>query len=142
MALHSSFLVFVMAHEGGLLHSTQSQQMTPASAVKPAEALITWGYRLVFVVAKPREEAAFAALQEEAAATADTVVLPTIWEHYHNITHQTLEILRAAAVDPAVTHVLKVCATSYCSMGSRGAAACVPSQPERGHFCMPAQIRE
>ena len=62
----------------------------------------------MFVVAKPREEAAFAALQEEAAATGDMVVLPTVWEAYHNITHQTLEVLRAAAVDPTVTHVLKV----------------------------------
>ena len=65
-------------------------------------------HRVVFVVAKPRGEEAFAALQQEAASSADMVVLPTIWEAYHNITHQTLEVLRAAAVDPTVTHVLKV----------------------------------
>ena len=71
---------------------------------------------MVFVVAKPREEAAFAALQEEAAAAADMVVLPTIWEAYHNITHQTLEVLRAAAVDPLVTHVLKVSLRGCCTL--------------------------
>lgn len=64
--------------------------------------------RVVFVVAKPRDEAAFAALQQEAAAAGDMLVLPLTWEHYHNITHQTLEVLRAAAIDPAVTHTMKV----------------------------------
>lgn len=38
----------------------------------------------------------------------DLVILPHIWEHYNNITHQTLEATRAAALDPAMTHLLKV----------------------------------
>ena len=64
--------------------------------------------RVLFVVAKPREPSLFQAMQEEAAALGDVAVLPGIWEAYHNITHQTLEILRLAAVMPAVTHVAKV----------------------------------
>ena len=31
-----------------------------------------------------------------------------MWESYHNITHQTLEMLRLAAVDQDASHVLKV----------------------------------
>ena len=38
----------------------------------------------------------------------DLVILPHVWEHYDNITHQTLEATRAAALDPAMTHLLKV----------------------------------
>ena len=60
------------------------------------------------MVAKPRSPPLFAAMQEEAAAKGDMAVLPGIWEAYHNITHQTLEILRLAAILPAVTHVAKV----------------------------------
>ncbi len=48
------------------------------------------------------------AVRQEAVWYGDMVVLPGVWEHYHNITHQTLEILRFAAVEPSVTHVLKV----------------------------------
>lgn len=40
--------------------------------------------------------------------TRDLVILPHVWEHYDNITHQTLEATRAAALDPAMTHLLKV----------------------------------
>ena len=42
-----------------------------------------------------------------AADQGDVVVLPGVFEHYHNITHQTLEILRAASMDPVATHALK-----------------------------------
>lgn len=58
--------------------------------------------------AKPADGAAYAALRQEAAAKGDVAVLPHVWEGYANITHQTLEVLRAAALDPVVTHALKV----------------------------------
>lgn len=44
------------------------------------------------------------------------VVLPNIQESYFNITHQTLEMCRMAAMDPAVTHLLKVDDDSYVHM--------------------------
>jgi hypothetical protein len=59
------------------------------------------------VVAKPAGGAAFAALRREAADAGDLALLPHVWEDYRNITHQTLEVLRAGALDPAVTHTLK-----------------------------------
>ena len=62
----------------------------------------------MFFSAKPKDEEAFDALRREAADQGDIVVLPGIFEHYHNITHQTLEILRAASMDPMATHTLKV----------------------------------
>ena len=65
-------------------------------------------YRVLFFSAKPTDERTFDALRKEAAAKGDIVVLPTIWESYYNITHQTLEVLRAAAQDVVATHVLKV----------------------------------
>jgi hypothetical protein len=49
----------------------------------------------------------------EAAEYQDLVVLPNIQESYFNITHQTLEMCRMAAMDPAVTHLLKVDDDSY-----------------------------
>ncbi len=59
------------------------------------------------MVAKPAGGAAFAALRREAADAGDLALLPHVWEDYRNITHQTLEVLRAGALDPAVTHTLK-----------------------------------
>ncbi len=47
-------------------------------------------------------------MRREAVEAGDLVVLPLVREHYHNITHQTLEVVRMAAADPATTHVLKV----------------------------------
>jgi hypothetical protein len=38
-------------------------------------------------------------------------------EHYANITHQTLEVLRLAAADPTTTHVLKTDDDSYVHFG-------------------------
>lgn len=64
--------------------------------------------RVMFFSAKPKDEEVFDALRREAADQGDIVVLPGIFEHYHNITHQTLEILRAASMDPMATHTLKV----------------------------------
>ena len=58
--------------------------------------------------AAPTDEGVFDALRREAADTGDIVVLPGVFEHYYNITHQTLEILRAASMDPLATHALKV----------------------------------
>jgi len=64
--------------------------------------------RLLFFSAKPSDELMFDSLRREAAAKGDVVVLPSIWESYHNITYQTLEVLRFAAADRDTTHVLKV----------------------------------
>ena len=63
--------------------------------------------RVMFFSAKPTDEGVFDALRREAADQGDVVVLPGVFEHYHNITHQTLEILRAASMDPVATHALK-----------------------------------
>lgn len=63
---------------------------------------------MLFFSAKPRDEEVFDALRREAADEGDVVVLPGIFEHYHNITHQTLEIVRAASMDAVATHALKV----------------------------------
>ena len=71
---------------------------------------------MLFFSAKPKDEKVFDALRREAADQGDVVVLPGIFEHYHNITHQTLEILRAASMDAVATHALKVspaCAPSH-----------------------------
>ena len=73
------------------------------------QSLASFTCRVLFFSAKPKDERAFDSLRREAAAEGDIVVLPTIWESYFNITHQTLEVLRTAATDVAATHVLKVC---------------------------------
>lgn len=52
----------------------------------------------------------------EAAFQQDVVVLPNIQESYFNITHQTLEMCRMAAMDPSTTHLLKVDDDSYVHM--------------------------
>ena len=49
----------------------------------------------------------------EAADYQDVVVLPHTWESYFNITHQTLEMCRMAAIDPSITHLMKVDDDSY-----------------------------
>ena len=67
-------------------------------------------------MAKPRDPAVFQAMQEEAASTGDMAVLPGVWEGYHNITHQTLEVFRLAAIMPSVTHVAK--ASTACAAGA------------------------
>jgi hypothetical protein len=46
-------------------------------------------------------------LRREAVDTGDLAVLPHVLEHYHNITHQTLEMCRLAALEPRATHLLK-----------------------------------
>ena len=63
--------------------------------------------RVLFFAAKPRDEGAFDALRAEAVAERDLVILPHVWEHYDNITHQTLEMCRAAALERRMTHLLK-----------------------------------
>lgn len=70
--------------------------------------------RVMFFSAKPVDETVFDALRKEAAEKGDIVVLPGVFEHYDNITHQTLEILRAASMDPVATHALKV-QPSFCA---------------------------
>lgn len=68
--------------------------------------------RVMFFLAVPKERATLDALQSEAARFCDMHIEPHISEDYFNVTHQTLDIFRAAIVDPAVTHVLKVLAYS------------------------------
>ena len=63
--------------------------------------------RVLFFAAKPRDEDAFDELRAEAVAERDLVILPHVWEHYDNITHQTLEMCRAAALERRMTHLLK-----------------------------------
>lgn len=65
--------------------------------------------RVMFVASRPRDPVAFAALRAEAVAYRDLAVLPHVWEHYANITYQTLDACRIAATDHAATHFLKVC---------------------------------
>lgn len=59
-------------------------------------------------------------MRREAVEHGDVVVLPLVTEHYNNITHQTLEIVRMAAADPEVTHVLKVCAQARVALQESG----------------------
>ncbi len=63
---------------------------------------------MLFVAARPRDDAEFDALRQEAVAHGDMSVVQHVWEHYDNITYQTLEACRAAALDPTITHMLKV----------------------------------
>lgn len=81
----------------------------------------TWGahpgaHRLRFFLARPASDSLFEEVRQEAVEKRDLVVLGHITEHYLNITHQTLEVMRAAAADPHVTHVLKVDDDSYVHM--------------------------
>jgi Galactosyltransferase len=66
------------------------------------------GVRVLFFMARPREAALLEGVRQEEELYGDIVLLPSIWEHYHNITHQTLEILRFAAAEASATHVMKV----------------------------------
>ena len=76
--------------------------------------ILSWlsACRVLFFSAKPSEELVFTNLRAEAVANQDVVVLPSIWESYHNITHQTLEVLRFGAADIGATHVMKVISSS------------------------------
>jgi len=62
----------------------------------------------MFFLAMPKEEGALDALQSEAGEYGDMELEPHTSEGYLNVTHQTLDIFRAAIVDRSVTHVLKV----------------------------------
>ena len=62
----------------------------------------------MFFLAMPKEVAALDALQSEAGEYGDMELEPHTSEGYFNVTHQTLDIFRAAIVDRSVTHVLKV----------------------------------
>eukprot|EP00877_Chromochloris_zofingiensis_P014511 jgi/Chrzof1/9313/UNPLg00282.t1 len=82
----------------------------------------TWGgdarlRRVMFFVARPKAEALFDIIRNEAAAFADIVVVPDVLEHYYNITYQTLEIFRIAAVYEDVTNVFKTDDDSYVRIG-------------------------
>ncbi len=56
-------------------------------------------------------------VRAEAREHRDIVLLPNVLEGYFNITHQTLEVLRSAALDEQVTHVLKTDDDSYVRVG-------------------------
>eukprot|EP00884_Botryococcus_braunii_P001415 jgi/Botrbrau1/11274/Bobra.0038s0042.1 len=70
-------------------------------------------FRVLFFMARPREPDLLEGIRQEEEWYGDIVLLPSIWEHYHNITYQTLEILRFAAAEPFATHVMKVDDDSY-----------------------------
>lgn len=70
-----------------------------------------------FFLSRPAGRAAWDQLRLEAAARRDMVLLPTVGEHYFNITYQTLEACRFAAADAAATHLLKVDDDSYVRVG-------------------------
>ncbi|KAL0024195.1 hypothetical protein WJX77_006452 [Trebouxia sp. C0004] len=92
---------------------TGSANTEQRHAVRKTWALEAKGHRVVFFSAVPRNETLFDLLRREAAEYQDVVVLPNIHESYFNITHQTLEMCRMAAMDPAVSHLLKVDDDSY-----------------------------
>ncbi len=73
----------------------------------------SWGsdallHKVLFFVARPRDEALFTRLRKEAASRDDVVVLAHVWEAYDNITYQTYEMCRVAALDTTATHMAKV----------------------------------
>jgi hypothetical protein len=76
----------------------------------------------VFVLARPKSGSLLAAVQAEAAVHHDIILVGHIQEHYLNITHQTLEIFRAAYAHQQtmrtqhgdlLTHVVKTDDDSY-----------------------------
>ncbi|KAI3427158.1 hypothetical protein D9Q98_007095 [Chlorella vulgaris] len=86
-------------------------------AIRASWAQHPAAHRLRFFLARPADDALFAQVREEAVQKRDLVVLGHITEHYANITHQTLEVLRLAAADPTTTHVLKTDDDSYVHFG-------------------------
>lgn len=83
-------------------------------AVRGTWALHPALLRVVFVVSRPRTPQLLASIRREASIHNDIVFLGHVEEHYHNITHQTLEIFRtAAAYSGPVTHVMKCDDDSY-----------------------------
>lgn len=58
--------------------------------------------------ASPEQPCASKLLCRQAVSSCFASMLPPFAENYMNISHQTLEVMRFAAADPAVTHVLKV----------------------------------
>jgi hypothetical protein len=92
----------------------------------------TWGSdarlaRVVFVLARPHNHSLLAAVQREAAAHHDIILVGHSQEHYLNITHQTLEVMRAALAyqqhmralhgGSALTHVVKTYDDTYVHIG-------------------------
>lgn len=97
--------------------------VTLAANVRKRDAIrVTWGadarlQRVMFVAARPRDTAMMVSLRAEALRHRDLVVVSHVWEHYDNITHQTLEACREAASDPVATHLLKVDDDSFVRVG-------------------------
>lgn len=79
----------------------------------------TWGsdprlVRVAFFIALPLSEHALDSIRAEAMQHDDIILVGHIREHYLNITHQSLEIFRAAyAYHGNVTHVFKCDDDSY-----------------------------
>ena len=89
-----------------------------ANAEARAAVRGSWGrnpnlHRVLFFAAKPREPEVFEELRKEAATEGDIVMLPNVWEGYHNITHQTLEVCRVSALHPLATHTMKVSVSDW-----------------------------
>ena len=62
----------------------------------------------MFFVALPLDILSLNALQHEAAHQGDLALEPHTHEAYWNVTNQTLDMYRAAIVDPSFTHFMKV----------------------------------
>lgn len=79
----------------------------------------TWGAdarltRVMFFILRPKSNATFLRLQDEAVEYGDIQVTSEIVESYNSITHSTLSIFRAAAaVGPQVKLVMKTDDDSY-----------------------------
>lgn len=83
----------------------------------------TWGSdprleRVVFVVAHPTKEHELKALRREATHHKDIVFVGHKYEHYDSITHQSLEVFRAAAAyHGPITHAMKCDDDSFVNVG-------------------------
>jgi hypothetical protein len=79
----------------------------------------TWGsdtrlLRVLFIVSRPAKTTTLLDVQNEATLHGDMVLVGHIQEDYLNITHQTLEVFRAASMHAGpATHVMKVDDDSY-----------------------------
>ena len=63
---------------------------------------------MMFFVALPSDIPSLDALQRESAQQGDVALQPHTYEAYWNVTNQTLDMYRAAIVDPSFTHFIKV----------------------------------
>jgi hypothetical protein len=96
----------------GVLSASQNREKRDAVRA-------TWGShpalaRVVFVLARPQNTSLLQSIRAEALEHDDIILAGHVWEHYNNITHQTLELFRSAyAYHGSITHVCKCDDDSY-----------------------------